>query len=324
MTLLDFDDVLIEPGVSSKPLTRGMVNITPNGYVPIIIANMVTTGTFEAAEIASENKFLTFLSKEYKIDDYDNLLGLDLEYIGITTGVRPQDVKKTLEIIKRHSKIGYVNIDIANVGANVEGMINAITSIKQIYDGKVVAGNVATERLAIEMQSAGADIIKVGIGSGAACLTRTEVGVGVPQFSAIQNIARSLDIPIISDGGCKTPGDVCKAIAAGADYVMLGGMFASCREFAGKDGFVNFFGLGSEQMYNTFVPTENEYRPVEGRTLKLPAGKPLVDVMGQLKGALRSACTYVGVDNINQLPLKANFVEVKHQVNRSLEQHDAS
>ena len=120
MTLLDFDDVLIEPGVSSKPLTRGMVNITPNGYVPIIIANMVTTGTFAAAEIASENKFLTFLSKEYKINDYDNLLGLDLDYVGITTGVKPQDVKKTLEIIKRHSKIGYVNIDIANVGANVE------------------------------------------------------------------------------------------------------------------------------------------------------------------------------------------------------------
>lgn len=324
MIHLDFDDVLIEPGVSSKPLTRGMVDITPNGYVPIIIANMVTTGTFAAAEIASENKFLTFLSKEYKLKDYDNLLGLDLEYIGITTGVRPKDVKKTLEIIKRHSKIGYVNIDIANVGANVDGMIKAINSIKEIYDGRVVAGNVATVELAIELQKAGADIVKVGIGSGAACLTRTEVGVGVPQFSAIQTITQSLDIPIISDGGCKTPGDVCKAIAAGADYVMLGGMFAGCREFAGKDGFVNFFGLGSEQMYTTYVPTDNEYRPVEGRTLKIPAGKPLVDVMGQLKGALRSACTYVGVDNIRDLKYKAKFIEVKHQVNRSLEQHDVS
>ena len=324
MTLLDFDDVLIEPGVSKKPLTRGMVDITPNGYVPIIIANMVTTGTFEAAEVASENKFLTFLSKEYKLHDYDNLLGLDQKYIGITTGVRPEDVKKTLEILRRHPDVGYVNIDIANVGANVEGMISAITHIKEIYDGKVVAGNVATERLAVEMQSAGADIVKVGIGSGAACLTRTEVGVGVPQFSAIQTIARSLDIPIISDGGCKTPGDVCKALAAGADYVMLGGMFASCREFAGEDGFVNFFGLGSKQMYNTFVPTEIEYRPVEGRTLRLPANKSLTDVMGQLKGALRSVCTYVGVDNLSDLHTKANFVEVKHQVNRSLEQHDVS
>ncbi|NDB28650.1 GMP reductase [archaeon] len=324
MTFLDFDDVLIEPGVSKKPLTRGMVNITPDGYIPIIIANMVTTGTFEAAEIASEQKFITFLSKEYVIEDYDQLIGLDQRYIGITTGVRPNDIKKTLQIIKRHPDIGYVNIDIANVGANVEGMISAITHIKEIYDGKVVAGNVATERLAIEMQSAGADIIKVGIGSGAACLTRTEVGVGVPQFSAIQNLSKVLDIPIISDGGCKTPGDVCKAIAAGANYVMLGGMFAGCKEFAGDDGYVNFFGLGSKQMYETFVPTEIEYRPVEGRTIRLPANKSLIDVMNQLKGALRSVCTYVGVDNINDLSNKSYFIKVKHQVNRSLEKYDVS
>lgn len=324
MTFLDFDDVLIEPGVSEKPLTRGMVNITPDGHIPIIIANMVTTGTFEAAEIASEQKFITFLSKEYAIEDYDQLIGLDQRYIGITTGVRPNDIKKTLQIIKRHPDIGYVNIDIANVGANVEGMISAITHIKEIYDGKVVAGNVATERLAIEMQSAGADIIKVGIGSGAACLTRTEVGVGVPQFSAIQNLSKVLDIPIISDGGCKTPGDVCKAIAAGANYVMLGGMFAGCKEFAGNDGYVNFFGLGSKQMYETFVPTEIEYRPVEGRTIRLPANKSLIDVMNQLKGALRSVCTYVGVDNINDLSNKSYFIKVKHQVNRSLEKYDVS
>ena len=174
MKKLDFSDVLIEPGISLKPLTRGMVNITPNDYVPIIIANMVTTGTFDAAEIASKRKFITFLSKEYSIEEYVfNLIGIDKEYVGVTTGVRKKDVNKTLEILQTYPDMGYVNIDIANVGANIDVMINAISNIRKKYKGKIVAGNVATVKMAEILESAGADIIKIGICSGAACLTRT-------------------------------------------------------------------------------------------------------------------------------------------------------
>jgi len=323
MKKLDFSDVLIEPGISLKPLTRGMVNITPNDYVPIIIANMVTTGTFDAAEIASKRKFITFLSKEYSIEEYVfNLIGIDKEYVGVTTGVRKKDVNKTLEILQTYPDMGYVNIDIANVGANIDGMINAISNIRKKYKGKIVAGNVATVKMAEILESAGADIIKIGIGSGAACLTRTELGVGVPQLSAIMDIRAAVKIPIISDGGCVTAGDVCKAIAAGANYVMLGGMFASCKEFSEDGDYVEFFGLGSEKMYNNYVPTDKEYRPVEGRTLKVPVKNTMDSVMNQLEGALRSVCTYVGVDNINDLHNKATFIEVNHQVNRSLEQYE--
>ena len=324
MKHLDFDDVLIMPGESEKPLTRGTIDITPNGYVPIIVSNMVSTGTFEVSKIASEHGFLTFLSKEYTAEEYlKHLDQIDSQFVGITSGVRDFDHEKLLKILKVNNKFGYLNIDIANVGANVDGMIQTIELYKDNFEGKVVAGNVATIDLAYKLASAGADIIKVGIGSGAACTTRSEVGVGVPQYQAIKDITNELNVPIISDGGCVNSGDVCKAIAAGAEFVMLGGMFSSCKELAkhGED-YVDFFGLGSKKMYDTYTPTDYEYRPVEGRTLKVPVKNSIVDVFNQLKGALRSVCTYVGVDNIHDLSSKTKFIQVNHQYNRSLQKYE--
>jgi GMP reductase len=324
MKMLDFSDVLIKPGISDIPLTRADINITPNGYIPIIVANMVTSGTFEVARIASKRKILTFLSKEYTIDEYlTNLMDIDIKYVGITSGVRQRDIEKTLKVINLYPDLGYINVDIANVGANVQGMIGAIKLYKKHYSGKIVAGNVATVDLAVMLEKAGADIIKIGIGSGAACLTRTEVGVGVPQLSAVMEISKAVSCPVISDGGCVTSGDVCKAIAAGASFVMLGGMFSACKELAKPgDDFVEFYGLGSKKMYETFNPSDKEYRPVEGRTLKIPIDKSINDVFKQLEGALRSVCTYVGVDSIDKLSSKAQFIEVNHQVNMSLAKYD--
>jgi len=323
MKKLDFADVLIEPGVCDKPLTRAEVNITPNGYVPIIIANMVTTGRFDIAEIAEKHEVLTFLSKEYTADEMiKNLLKVDPDFVGLTSGVKDFDHKRILKVLEVHNDFAYLNVDIANVGANVQGMVDTIRLYRDKYPGKIVAGNVATVEMAVLLEKAGADIIKVGIGSGAACTTRTEVGVGVPQLSAIQDIVSEVSVPVISDGGCTTPGDVCKAIAAGASYVMLGGMFASCKEMA-KPGHdhVDFFGLGSEKMYTTYVPTESEYRPVEGRTLQVPIKTTMPQVINQIKGALRSVCTYVGVDSIDDLNASATFIEVNNQYNRSLEHY---
>lgn len=323
MKKLDFADVLIEPGMCDKPLTRAEVNITPNGYVPIIVANMVTTGRFDIAEIAEKHEVLTFLSKEYTAHEMiKNLLNVDPDFIGLTSGVKDFDHKRILKVLEVHNDFAYLNVDIANVGANVQGMVDTIRLYRGKYPGKIVAGNVATVEMAVLLEKAGADVIKVGIGSGAACTTRTEVGVGVPQLSAIQDIVSEVSVPVISDGGCTTPGDVCKAIAAGASYVMLGGMFASCKEMA-KPGHdhVDFFGLGSEKMYTTYVPTESEYRPVEGRTLQVPIKTTMPQVINQIKGALRSVCTYVGVDSIDDLNASATFIEVNNQYNRSLEHY---
>jgi GMP reductase len=319
---LDFSDVLIRPGFSYENITRADVNIMYNNRLPIIVSNIVSTGTFKMAELSAAHNATVFLSKEYTLEDYqENLIGLNHNLIGITTGVRKRDLEKTKKIIEMFPNIGFVNIDIANVGAQINSIKDAIKHIKTFFKGTLVAGNVATPELAVLLESFGADIIKVGIGSGSACLTRTEVGVGVPQLSAILEIAKAVAIPIISDGGCVTPGDVSKAIAAGAKYVMLGGMFSGCEELA-SEGYVDFYGLGSAKMYDKYSPQDVEYRPTEGRSLKVPVTTTVDKVFTQLKGALRSTCSYVGVNDISKLNDAAEFIRVNNIVNNSLSKYE--
>ena len=333
---LDFDDVLIKPHRSIKPLTRKAVNITiPWGTseaYPIVIANMPTTGTYEIAKQLTPMKVFTFIHKEYGIEEHKINLAMmnDRRYIAITTGVRDKDIKKTIDIISDFQDIGIINIDIANVYANVDGMIKAIQIFKKSFPHiKISAGNICDKDLMEELVNAGADYIKVGVGSGAACITRTEVGVGIPQLSAVMECyeeAQRLNCKIISDGGCVTSGDVCKAIAAGADMVMIAGMVSSCYECSNMveiDGqqYVNLYGLGSNKQYNIHGVSEKEYRPNEGRDLLIPAKGHIKDIINQIFGGLRSVCTYVGVSDITQLSSHAQFVRVNNTHNRSLEKY---
>ena len=333
---LDFDDVLIIPRRSVKPLTRKSVNIKipwldTNAY-PIVIANMPTTGTYEIAKQLTPMKVFTFIHKEYTIDEHKINLAMmdDRRYIAITTGVRDKDIKKTIDIISDFQDIGIINIDIANVYANVDGMIKAIQTYKSLFPHmKISAGNICDKNLMEELVDAGADYIKVGVGSGAACITRTEVGVGIPQLSAVMECyeeAQRLDCKIISDGGCVTSGDVCKAIAAGADMVMIAGMVSSCYECSNMveiDGqhYVNLYGLGSNKQYNIHGVSEKEYRPNEGRDLMIPAKGHIKDIINQILGGLRSVCTYVGVSNIEELSIHAEFIRVNSTHNKSLERY---
>ena len=194
----------------------------------------------------------------------------------------------------------------------------------------ISAGNIATPKLIEKLYNAGADYIKVGVGSGAACRTRSEVGVGVPQLSAIMDChteAEKFGLKIISDGGCVKSGDVCKAIAAGADLVMIAGMVSHCEEcdnIVEIDGkkFVNLYGLGSTKMYNQTKPTEQEYRPNEGRDLLIPCKGSIRSVLKQIQGGLRSVCTYTGAEHINQLKKTSMFVRVNNTINRSLEKYE--
>jgi GMP reductase len=333
---LDFDDVLIVPRRSIEPLTRKGVNIKipwldTNAY-PIVIANMPTTGTYEIAKHLTPMKVFTFIHKEYKVEEHKINLAMmdDRRYIAITSGVRPVDVEKTIGIISDFQDIGIINIDIANVYANVDGMIKAIKKYRSLFPHiKISAGNICNKNLMEELVNAGADYIKVGVGSGAACTTRTEVGVGIPQFSAVMECykeAQRLDCKIISDGGCVTSGDVCKAIAAGADMVMIAGMVSSCYECSNMveiDGqqYVNLYGLGSNKQYNIHGVSEKEYRPNEGRDLMIPAKGHIKDIINQILGGLRSVCTYVGVSNIEELSIHAEFIRVNSTHNKSLEKY---
>jgi len=333
---LDFDDVLIKPRKSVIPLTRKSVNIEipwlDKTAHPVVIANMPSTGTYEIAKHMTPMKVFTFIHKEYKVHEHRENLSVmeDRSYIAITSGVRNKDVMRTIEIISGFEDIGMINVDIANVYANVSGMIKAIKTFKEHFPNILLcAGNICDKDLMQTLVDAGADYIKVGVGSGAACITRTEVGVGIPQWSAVRECyeeSQKTGCRIISDGGCVTAGDVCKAIAAGADMVMIAGMVSSCYECSNMveiDGqqYVNLYGLGSTKQYNIHTISEQEYRPNEGRDLMIPAKGHIKDIINQILGGLRSVCTYVGVSHITQLSSHAEFIRVNNTHNRSLEKY---
>ena len=240
-------------------------------------------------------------------------------------------LEKTIEVISKFPDIGIINVDIANVYANIQGMIDTIKIYREKFPNiQICAGNVATASPIQKFVKAGATLIKVGVGSGAACRTRSEVGTGVPQLSAIMDCyteAQKYGAGIISDGGCVTAGDVCKAIGAGAKMVMVAGMVSKseeCDNIVEIDGkkYVNFYGLGSTTMYNRTNPTEQEYRPNEGRDLLIPCKGSIKSILKQIQGGLRSVCTYVGAENITQLYKRTTFVRVNNQINNSLAKYE--
>jgi len=333
---LDYNDVLINPNPSKITLTRKMIDIKMDigndKVIPIVIANMLSLGTYKIANIMSEHNIPVFLHKEYTAEEHlENFSNLKKPRLaGITSGVQKWDKEKTIEVCSQ-VEYGYINVDIANVYANVDGMVETIKLYKETFPTiPVVEGNICNTLVLEELVAAGADFIKVGVGPGAACKTRSEVGVGMPQFSAVLEVAaaaKKLGVKVIADGGCVTSGDVCKAIAAGADLVMIAGMVSKseeCDNIVEVDGkkYVNFFGLGSNKQYSLTNPTEQEYRPNEGRDLLIPVQGSIVDVTNQIKGALRSVCTYVGVDNINDLHTNVEFIRVNNIINRSLEKYE--
>ena len=334
---LDFCDVLIEPCISNNPLTRKKINIEIDWLdttaVPVVVSNMLSTGTYKIAKLLTPMRVFTFIHKEYTAEQHIAELETmqDKRFIAITSGVQSWDIEKTIAVVTKFPDIGIINVDIANVYANMQGMIDTIKLYREKFPHiQICAGNVATASPIERLAKAGATFVKIGVGSGAACRTRSEVGVGIPQLSAIIDCyteAQKFGVNIISDGGCVTAGDVCKAIGAGAKMVMVAGMVSKseeCDNIVEIDGkkYVNFYGLGSTTMYNRTKPTEQEYRPNEGRDLLIPCKGSITSVIKQIQGGLRSVCTYVGAEHIDQLHKRTNFVRVNNQINNSLARYE--
>ena len=187
-----------------------------------------------------------------------------------------------------------------------------------------MAGNVVTGEMVEELILAGADIIKVGIGPGSVCTTRIKTGVGYPQLSAIvecADAAHGLGGHIISDGGCRVPGDVAKAFGGGADFVMLGGMLAGHAESGGEivevDGkkFRQFYGMSSKTAMDKHAGGVAGYRASEGKTVQVPYHGGVAETVRDILGGVRSACTYVGASKLKELSKRTTFIRVAEQHN---------
>ncbi|SNR30555.1 GMP reductase [Lutibacter flavus] len=333
---LGFKDVMIRPKRSTLS-SRGQVTLDRNftflhskykwNGVPIMAANMDTVGTFEMAKELGKNKIFTAIHKHYSLEQWKEFMESisdDLtDFFAVSTGTGAPDSKKLATIINNHPQIKFICIDVAN--GYSEHFVNFVKQTRKQYPDKVImAGNVVTGEMVEELLLAGADIIKVGIGPGSVCTTRVKTGVGYPQLSAIiecADAAHGLGGQIVSDGGCKVPGDIAKAFGGGADFVMLGGMLAGHTESGGKTIEINgkkhkqFYGMSSETAMNKHVGGVANYRASEGKTVEIPYRGAVENTVQDILGSLRSTCTYVGANRLKELTKRTTFIRVQEQHN---------
>ncbi len=322
---LDFDDVLIRPKRSKAPsrkaveLIRTFKCLHGGSFtcLPIIAANMNTIGTFEMARAFTKHQALVCLHKFYGTVAL-NEFWISTVYEGrlnvfYTLGVRGGDFG-ALKDFTRYWTPAMICLDAAN-GYSMY-FVERLQRIRVAYPNSIImAGNVVTPEMVQELLLMGADIVKIGIGSGSACTTRIETGVGYPQLSAIiecADAAHGLGGLICADGGCRTPGDVAKAFAGGADLVMLGGMLAGCDECDGEwiENKFEFYGMSSEKAQEKFYGGVPSYATAEGKCVHVQKKGPAENVLKRITGGLRSACAYTGAARLKDLTKCATFIRV--------------
>jgi GMP reductase len=371
---LDYNNVLIRPKRSTLgsrkevDLERGFTfrnykpyvatDVLPDGYpvvqeqyrhyrgTPIMAANMDGVGTFEMADELASQKIMTCLVKTYSVEHLVAFFGTDSverrEYVAMSIGITDKDADKFAQVYKQSSKgLKYVCIDVAN--GYSERFSNFVRLFRKEYPNVVIiAGNVVTGEMTEELILNGADIVKVGIGPGSVCTTRIQTGVGYPQLSAViecADAAHGLGGHIIADGGCSTPGDVAKAFAGGADFVMLGGMLAGHDEGGGevitkkyetneKNGlervyeekhFVQFYGMSSDAANTKHFGGLKDYRSSEGREVLVPYRGAVANTIQNILGGIRSTCTYAGASRLKHLMRCATFIRCYDTHNRVYE-----
>lgn len=333
---LGFKDVMIRPKRSTLK-SRSQVSLDRTFTflhsgkswtgIPIIAANMDTVGTFPMAQALAEAGLFTAVHKHYDIAEWNDFLAAApasiVDHIAISTGTSEADSTKLGQILEHNPQLQTICIDVAN--GYSEHFVEFVQRTRAAHpDHVIIAGNVVTGEMVEELLLSGADIIKVGIGPGSVCTTRVKTGVGYPQLSAIiecADAAHGLSGQIISDGGCTNPGDVAKAFGAGADFVMLGGMFSGHAESGGElieqDGkkYMLFYGMSSSTAMDKHSGGVADYRASEGKTVEVPYRGSVTDTVQDILGGLRSTCTYVGARQLKELTKRTTFVRVREQHN---------
>lgn len=333
---LDFSDVLIRPKRSVLQ-SRVEVNlerefrfkhsgITWQG-IPIVAANMDHTGTFEMAVALSEHKLLTGIDKFMTPEEWKTFAATHPKALGsscLSIGIGDLDITRLKETMAMVD-VPFICLDVAN--GYTERFVACLEKVRELFPKKVIiAGNVVTGEMVEELILSGADVVKIGIGPGSVCTTREKTGVGYPQLSAIiecADAAHGLGGQVCADGGCVTPGDVAKAFAAGADFVMLGGMFAGHDEALGdiieENGkkFKRFYGMSSTEAMEKHHGSVAQYRASEGRSVNIPYRGPVKNTILDILGGIRSTCTYVGAHRLKELSKRTTFIRVARQLNEA-------
>jgi GMP reductase len=310
-------------------------------------SNMDGVGTFEMADKLAEGAIFTCLVKTYTVEQLVEYFNSNIpertNNVAMSIGTSDDDFHKLVDVhAEVCDQLKYVCIDIANGYSN--HFAQHVRKVREAFPNIVIiAGNVVTGEMTEELILAGADIVKVGIGPGSVCTTRIQTGVGYPQLSAViecADAAHGLGGHIIADGGCTCPGDVAKAFAGGADFVMLGGMLAGHDEGGGEvitkiyetdeviktddnfyesvykeKQFVQFYGMSSDAANTKHFGGLKDYRSSEGREVLVPYRGEVARTVQDLLGGIRSTCTYAGALKLKQLSKCTTFVRCTQQFN---------
>jgi GMP reductase len=335
---LDYSDVLIMPSLSDVK-SRKEVNLevettfkcgTSWKGIPIMAANMSTVGTHKMAEVLSEYKIVTCLRKGGNY--YYGFVNMNPEkepYVSLTLGLDP-DSKLFVDTSEIHDPT-FICLDVAN--GYMKEFHNFTRKVRDKWPKSIlIAGNVVTPEGVEALSVAGADLVKVGIGSGSMCLTRRVAGVGYPQLSAVLECVETADqlgIGIVADGGINYPGDFAKAFVAGSAFVMAGGMFTGHDECGGEirhkehgELTMLHYGMSSRTANEKYNGGLSDYRASEGRTVEVPYRGSVRNTVQEIFGGIRSACSYVGAFGLPSLYSKGKLIKVNRTINNIFETNE--
>lgn len=358
---LDYSDILIRPKMGINLNSRRDVDLvrtfkfkhgqTRTG-LGVFNANMATVGNFSvASKLLARGMFAT-LHKHYSADEIGTFLNscraqnIPLDNLFITIGLKNSDteIQKLKELESRYGWTAPRNICIDAPNFYIQKALDVLMRVRHEFpDSVIMAGNIASGDICLKLLDY-ADIIKCGIGSGSACLTRKQTGCGTPMVSLVvecADIAHSVNGHICADGGIVDIGDICKALCLNADFVMAGGMFAGTDEAEGDiiekhyetneivDGahviqtrcFKAYYGMSSEYANNKFAGGMSNYKTSEGRELLIPYTGPLDKILQDIKGGIASCCTYIGATSVKHLSKCATIIQVHNQLNKVFEKY---
>lgn len=316
---ITFDDVLLVPAYNHHESRRLVETAVTDKLgkltlkLPLFSSNMDTITGCDMANFMGKHGAMgvlhRFLTIEENVEEFKRCNFPSFVSVGCTK----QELERAEAL--RDAGAEYFCVDVAHAHAKYVG-----TTVKKLRDilpnACIMAGNVATYAGADYLASCGADIIKAGIGGGSVCSTRIKTGYGIPMLTCIQDCVR-VDRSIVADGGLRTPGDIVKALAFGADFVMLGGMFAGTRPTPGKvitkdngQKVKQYRGMASREAQENFMGTMNEWKTAEGVATEVAYRENEESILADIVGGLRSGLTYSGSSTIRELQRKLDYVTV--------------
>jgi IMP dehydrogenase len=316
---LTFDDVLLIPAYNHYE-SRRTVDIAVTDRtgklhldLPVMTANMDTITEHEMARFIAGQGGVgvlhRFMTVERNVEEYRKCP--PGTFVSVGTGDGELERAEAL----KDAGASFVCADVAHAHGRYMGRV--IKKLREMLPNAcIMAGNVATYAGADYLASCGADIVKVGIGAGSVCTTRLKTGFGVPMLTALQECARA-DRSLVADGGIRTPGDMVKALAFGADFVMVGGMLAGTRPTPAplvvrEDGrrVKVYRGMASREAQESYLGEMPDWRTAEGVSTEVVYRDDEVAILADIIGGLRSGLTYGGSSNVHELQRKLNYVLV--------------